>query len=163
MWFEIVVWSKYVFDKLNVRCLPCGNIRILVAGRYFPEEYWDPPLWNIHPLHCKIEVQVHYINILPSPRFAGFLTTLSRNVMFGLFVLFEPGTLGSDSILWFPERVCLPCFEMKEAEILKTDNQTKCDSNVCEVGWEDDNDDDEKRRKWWEDALHWLPGHAPVS
>ena len=34
---------------------------------------------------------------------------------------------------------------MKEAEILKTDNQTKCDSNVCEVGWEDGDDDDEKK------------------
>ena len=35
---------------------------------------------------------------------------------------------------------------MKEAEILKTDNQTKCDSNVCEVGWEEgDEDNDEKK------------------
>ena len=46
----------------------------------------------------------------------------------------------------FLKRVCLPCFEMKEAEILKTDNQTKCDSNVCEVGWEEgDEDNDEKK------------------
>ena len=33
---------------------------------------------------------------------------------------------------------------MKEAEILKTDNQTECDSNVCEVGWEDGDDDEKK-------------------
>ena len=27
---------------------------------------------------------------------------------------------------------------------MKTDNQTKCDSNVCEVGWEEGDEDEKK-------------------